>query len=80
MVEIGQCYRTKYGSIHETEAEAKEAELKEDVRNFSKYFASAFFESSNCSGYAHMYKIAEELYDKRNIVVELIKDYNFIKQ
>jgi hypothetical protein len=75
MVERTECFITKFGSIHKTEAEAKEAEKQEEKDDFSR----AYCDLVNLEHWGHPYETAAYIYNHRHIIKQLLDTYKFIQ-
>jgi hypothetical protein len=74
MVEKSECYKTKFGSIHDKEKDALEAEKKEEKEDFAYRFCKMY----HADPWGYPKEVGMFVYENRDIFLKLLTTYDFI--
>jgi hypothetical protein len=75
MVEKGECFITRFGSIHKSEMYAKEMEVKEERLCFSKKMCAQL----KTGNWGSPHETAAWVYDHRALVKHMLETFDFIE-
>jgi hypothetical protein len=83
VVTKGECYITKFGSIHASKEEAEKVELREEREDFAKFFANIIIPDSEYefddNNFCCTYDLGLNIYNNLENVIKAINNYDFIK-